>query len=347
MARVFECWRLPTVKLCLASLAACYAVAGLWALQAPFAIEFAGFKAPLGAALMCGIYMLAAYAFVRWFAADHSRPATIMKTVATRFYELIAAIQALLIFAPAAVLLSYLIFSAGFPMQDAAFARMDSAFGFDFAGFVGFLNAHPDIGWLLIRSYQSCIEQIFVILLLLAAVGRTDDLWNVIALLILGCIVTVIISGLVPAIAPYTYYGVDPASYDALEKMSPGIGRYHVADVLALHSGQYAAFEFGKNAGLITFPSYHAMVAFTAVYGMRSFKYAFWPVAALNVLVIVSTIPVGGHYLVDIIGGGAVFIACLALIDKCNRRPSMWSRLALAAPAPAKAPVGRQIEAAE
>lgn len=344
---MFEYWRLPTVKLCLVGIALSYALAGVWSLHAPFAIDIASFKPPLAASLACVLYMLAAFAFVRWLDRDASRPATIMKTAATRFYQLIAAVQALLIFAPAAVLLSYLSFCAGFPMQDSVFALIDLALGFEFESFVAFVNARPELGWLLIRSYQSCLQQIFAILLLLAALGRTDDLWDVIALLILGCLVTLAISGLVPAIAPYTYYGVDPSSYDALEKMSPGIGRFHVPDVLALHSGQFAGFEFGKNSGLVTFPSYHAFVAFTAMYGVRRVKLAFWPVAALNALVLVSTIPVGGHYLIDIFGGGAVFIACLALVDRCNKRPSMWSRLARMIRDAANVRPGRPVEAAE
>lgn len=344
---MFEYWRRPTVKLCLVGLALSYAIAGVWSLNAPFDIDIASFKPPLTASLMCVLYLLGAFAFVRWLHHDTSRPATIMKMVATRFYELVAAVQALLIFAPAAVLLSYLSFCAGLPMQDNVFAFIDSALGFEFESFVAFVNARPELGWILIRSYQSCIEQIFVILLLLAALGRTDDLWDVIALLILGCFVTIAISGLLPAIAPYTYYGVDPSSYDALEKMLPGVGRFHVPDVLALHSGQYAGFAFGKNHGIVTFPSYHAFVAFTAMYGARNIRFAFWPVAALNALVLVSTIPVGGHYLIDIFGGGAVFLACLALIDRCNKRPSIWSRLARTIRDAANVRPGRPVEAAE
>jgi membrane-associated phospholipid phosphatase len=323
---VFDFWRLPTVKLCFIFLGVAFAAAGIWSLNPPFSIDAQSFGMPVFWVAMCAAELAVSYVVYCRLAADDSRPAVAIKTMIIRFYDVAAAFGALLTFAPVAVLLSYLVFSAGFPMQDHLFAGLDERLGFDFVTGIASLNSNQQLGAFLTWSYQGCLHQIFLAVLLLAGTGRTAELWDFVAILLIGCLVTLVISGLLPAIGPYVHYGIDPKHYAMLNKIGPGVGQFHVADVLALNKGQYPVFVFGKNSGLITFPSYHALVACALIYSVRNFKLLFWPVAALNAAVLVSTVPIGGHYVVDVIGGVGVFAATLVLIDWVNGRRSLWVR---------------------
>jgi membrane-associated phospholipid phosphatase len=41
-----------------------------------------------------------------------------------------------------------------------------------------------------------------------------------------------------------------------------------------------------------------------------------WPMLALNALMILAAIPVGGHYLVDILAGAATAVAAIVAVKK-------------------------------
>jgi len=55
--------------------------------------------------------------------------------------------------------------------------------------------------------------------------------------------------------------------------------------------------------GMIAFPSFHVTWAVLTTYAARSSRRLFWGVAALNVLVVASTVLLGWHYLVDVPAG--------------------------------------------
>ena len=72
--------------------------------------------------------------------------------------------------------------------------------------------------------------------------------------------------------------------------------------------------------GLITFPSFHAAAAVLLgwlYYGNRLLR---WPFVLLNAGMALSAIVVGGHYLVDIIGGVVVAILGITVATGIDRR---------------------------
>jgi membrane-associated phospholipid phosphatase len=54
------------------------------------------------------------------------------------------------------------------------------------------------------------------------------------------------------------------------------------------------------------------MLAIVTTYAARGLRVVFPCLLALNTLMIVSTVPYGGHYLVDVLAGGV--IALLAIV---------------------------------
>ncbi|VWB43615.1 PAP2 family protein [Burkholderia lata] len=68
--------------------------------------------------------------------------------------------------------------------------------------------------------------------------------------------------------------------------------------------------------GLVSMPSFHTMMAMFLVYSMRNIRLVLPAVIVLNVIMIASTITVGGHYLADVLAGivcGAVVILVVRL----------------------------------
>jgi membrane-associated phospholipid phosphatase len=79
-----------------------------------------------------------------------------------------------------------------------------------------------------------------------------------------------------------------------------------------IRSGEWAALDFSHVEGIVTFPSFHTTLAILLMYAVRNHRWALAVLVPLNMLLIVATLSVGGHYLVDLPAGGAVAIISIA-----------------------------------
>lgn len=96
------------------------------------------------------------------------------------------------------------------------------------------------------------------------------------------------------------------ASAATLSAMPQGAGTYAFHDIAQFRSASHAVLDLDALAGVITFPSAHTILALLAIQAWWWHPVLRWPVLALNLLVIVTTIPMGGHYYVDLIAGALV-----------------------------------------
>jgi membrane-associated phospholipid phosphatase len=101
----------------------------------------------------------------------------------------------------------------------------------------------------------------------------------------------------------------------------PGDGTlaYH-ADLMALRSGTLGPLVFRAMTGVVTFPSFHTALAILVIYAIARTPIVAWPVILLNLLVIAATMPLGGHYLADVLCGGAIAVLSIHLVRLLNRR---------------------------
>jgi len=95
----------------------------------------------------------------------------------------------------------------------------------------------------------------------------------------------------------------------------PTLGRATGQIVLALRDGSLRTIDFHAIDGIISFPSLHAAVAVIVPYTMRWNRPLFWPILALDALMLISAVPIGNHYFADVFGAAAV--AVLAIL--CGR----------------------------
>ncbi|MFM7444369.1 MAG: phosphatase PAP2 family protein, partial [Tabrizicola sp.] len=72
--------------------------------------------------------------------------------------------------------------------------------------------------------------------------------------------------------------------------------------------------------GVVAFPSYHMIMALMVVWFVRG-TFAFLPLAAVNVAMVPATLTHGGHHLVDLLAGLAVFALSVWIAQRIIRTP--------------------------
>ena len=86
-----------------------------------------------------------------------------------------------------------------------------------------------------------------------------------------------------------------------------------------IRSGQWTVFDLSRAEGIVNFPSFHTTLAILFVYAVRRHGWALAIFVPLNAVMIASTVPVGGHYLVDLPAGAGVAAASIAATRSLQR----------------------------
>jgi hypothetical protein len=95
-------------------------------------------------------------------------------------------------------------------------------------------------------------------------------------------------------------------------------GIWHVAHFEALRPGAMRAIDPAAIEGLVTFPSFHTALAMITAWALLRTRWLAAPAAALNALVVASTVPVGGHYFLDVPAGLAIAAGVIGVLGWCR-----------------------------
>jgi len=205
-----------------------------------------------------------------------------------------------MMFANSANLLTYLAATPALPLRDEFFAGLDIDLGFQWMALFNLVQAHPGINRLLSICYDSLIPEILVLSIFLSFARLDRRLREFFWIAYIAILLTSVISSLAPSVSAFPGHG-----------LAGKAGWLH--DLGLLRGGADLRFALPDMVGLVTFPSFHAVLALLVIYitrrtGLAGHLFAFW-----NVIMLVSIVPLGGHYLVDIIGGaGVLAIAIMA-----------------------------------
>jgi membrane-associated phospholipid phosphatase len=211
--------------------------------------------------------------------------------------------------------LSYICAAANLPLRDREMIWIDRHLGFDWLQAMSSLDNYPWILMVLDGAYATFTGQLVVTVLVLLVAKRMRDLDRFFITFVCASLIAEIASVLVPTLGPMPVLA-DHVKFAHL----PTLGRTTADIVLALRQGTLKTIDLAAVDGIISFPSLHAAVAVLVPFALRWNRPLFWPVAMLNALMLVSAIPSGNHYLIDVIGGVAV--ACLAIC--CGRALQEW-----------------------
>ena len=225
--------------------------------------------------------------------------------------------------------LSYLTAMADWPLRDRELLALDRALGFDWRPAMHAVDQWPLLVGLLGLAYQTHTAQIACVVLFLALRNRPKDLDAfLLAFLIAGALTTTI-SALVPALGPASLFGDQNFINLKLTGATP-------ADVLAqLRAGSARIIDLDHMAGIVTFPSFHTVIALLVVHAMRRDGWLLMPAVGLNALMLASTITEGGHYVADVLAGSAVTLVAVTVAGALTGSRAARAPLRPALPKPA------------
>ncbi|TPG20092.1 phosphatase PAP2 family protein [Sphingomonas koreensis] len=223
-------------------------------------------------------------------------------TLIAEIAESLALFCALAVLAP---LCAAVLASTDLPLVDGFLMRLDADlfFGFDRRQFVHFANQWPHVIAVMRFAYNSLTYQPFMLLVALFVARRADRAWTFLGAWFLAATITLVIFPFAPALS------------------TPPYQMHWVLILEQIRSGALRSLATGALTGIVAFPSFHAAAAVMLGWGFASFRWIGLPFIILNALMFVSAIFGGGHYLIDLIAGGAV-----ALISLRIAKPMMQAR---------------------
>jgi membrane-associated phospholipid phosphatase len=254
---------------------------------------------------------------------DLKQPAVVLAlTLFLRFFSLPRAALAAellglwLVMAPVFQLLSYLCMASSGPLVDSSLMSMDRMMGFDWLAGYHLVLAHPKILWLLNQLYDSFTWQTLYFCVLMGLMNRAGRMRELVWIIFLCTVITDLGAMLFPALGPFYVFGLNQNG-GFLPDMQHLISRHDLSFVLA------------KLTGVVSFPSFHTIMALAFIYGFRKLGPISFAVGAANMVMLVSVPFIGGHYLTDMLGGALVFVAVTLAVRQAKhfarpRAGSSW-----------------------
>jgi hypothetical protein len=191
--------------------------------------------------------------------------------------------------------LTYLLARTDLPLIDTQLGAVDHFLRFDWAVTRDWVVQHHAVHDLLRWAYFTHISQCWILVALgsLWFPGRRNAelIWCFMLSLVICCAAS--------AVLPALSLGGDASAYLPILK--------------SLRAGEPMILDWNRLEGIVSFPSFHAALAIIYVYAARHRLWALIPFTALDTLMLISTPPIGGHYLTDVLGGIAVALIAIGV----------------------------------
>lgn len=210
-----------------------------------------------------------------------------------RRYEIALYLTLWAVFSAFAARLSYLASTFNFPLRDSALARIDNFLGFDWAAWHAVAMSNKALFETLSFAYRTFTPQPIAIVIVVSAIAPRGRNREFFVATFLALLITTALAIVLPAYGPT----------DTLS----GVSQWRPM-IDARRAGQRPPMPY---IGIVTFPSFHACMAVIYMVSMRGHRLGLAIAAALNVVMLVSTMPIGKHYLVDVIAG--IGVAAIAV----------------------------------
>lgn len=197
--------------------------------------------------------------------------------------------------------LSYLAYTTNEPFIDSTLAAMDSYMGFSSPDIVLMFRKHIIVYNFFIIIYDIFLIFPCIIISYFSFLEKSIYLERFLMQFIIGSLLTIFIGALLPAAGPYVWYHYSPSPtlQSALDRL------YELRNNIV---------DISNGDGVITLPSFHTVAALLYAYTFRhEKKIIFIPILILNLLIVFSCLPIGQHYLSDILAGIIVFFVTLVI----------------------------------
>jgi hypothetical protein len=268
------------------------AIGALWAADLGWAAH-SGLRV-VGITALAGTLLLLAANF--WFYRG--------RVEADRARDLVSGFAWFFALAAGTAFMSYLAATLDRPLADPWLARADAALGFDWLAWFGAVQANHALQGMLHFAYGSMMLQVMVDLFVLPLSGMGTRNRELLSAFAISMIPTLILFALFPAACPWVFLHAEP------NKVA-----LHMLDLQALRTGHYPVLDLQRIHGLVTFPSYHTVVAILLIWAARGTR-GFFLALVLNLLMLASVPSKGGHYLVDMLAGATIAFVTIALVRR-------------------------------
>jgi PAP2 superfamily len=233
----------------------------------------------------------------------------------------------LLLLGIVATVLAHLAFghSDGSDLRDARVVAIDSLLRFDWTAYITRLNRHPAFGHMLITANFIAPAVIAATVLVLGLANRRRDLAEFLCTISLATASALALLVLMPTAGAYVhltpdaslFVNLNPEAGQAMTAMldawhgtaQPGVAADTAADIAKVTKGRLVD-PLAVHVALAV-PGLLATIAVLVVYAVRRLTWIGVPVAALSVLMMLSTLNEGGQYLSQLLAGGMLATGCI------------------------------------
>lgn len=202
----------------------------------------------------------------------------------------------------------------GLPMVDRSLLAADLALGLDGQAFTGWIAQNPQWHPLMVASYDYTVAILSVSVAAVALLGHRVEAWRA-AFCFLGTLLTVC---LVSLLTPAKGLGIWAAD-ELLTHLPNGAMRYFWGHFDEFYAGTQPVLRLHSLDGVVSFPSYHIIMGLITVTLWRRRPVGAGLAMAWLMPMLAATVPLGGHYFVDLIGGATVWIAWYAISARMER----------------------------
>ena len=201
------------------------------------------------------------------------------------------------------------------PLIDPYLIRLDAGLGYHWPSLIAWLAERPGLSAALAYVYHSSLPQILLTIILLSALSRGVALHRFLLVGIITLIFAVAIWWVIPSVGPSAFQPIPEADRLATGLYySPAYGEF-LRSLVEVGPRQISPEII---TGVVAFPSYHMIMALMVVWYTRG-TVAFLPASLVNAAMIPATLSHGGHHLVDLFAGLAVFALAVWVANRLIR----------------------------
>lgn len=201
------------------------------------------------------------------------------------------------------------------PMVDDALTQTGFWVGYDWQKLMAAMTGYPALSRVLRYVYLSALPQMMLTIFLLSAYDRALSLYRFLLVGMLTLLIAVLIWWIWPSVG---YVGTLPFSRDVLVANGFSFGTDYGAYLTRLIKEGPGRITPDAITGVVGFPSYHMIMACMATWYCRR-TVLFWPILLVNLAMIPATLVHGGHHLIDLLGGVAVFALGVLIANRMIR----------------------------
>jgi membrane-associated phospholipid phosphatase len=194
------------------------------------------------------------------------------------------------------------------PLADARLASIDAAVGLHVDQAVQAAARNPLLIDALAFSYNTSGLMVVALIFAVLAFKALDLAWELTITAVIAMQMVATVSILLPAIGAMHHFGLGFLQGNGLPA---GAGVYHLESFAHFYTGTDPLVRLDDLNGLVTFPSFHTVLALLATQALSLTRFR-WLGVGWSATVIVSTIPIGGHYVVDLMAGLLIWAGAAA-----------------------------------